>query len=264
MNLNDFCFPVDEREVSFQSKSKFFDWKTKSYIFRSTDKLADQYKAIVRNDTNSLISIVNKNYKLVPNQQLIDELMEQLKRTDQKFEIDNHHSFVRNNRMRLHILFPELRIKDDSKDGIALSLYLHNSYDMSEGVRMYWGAIRSICTNGMVFGKVLAKFYGRHTKGFKIKDLKSSLENTYKMIPDIQQRIEVLDSLEVDQKFEDELREEMGSRMLKHMVLLNGIDSVKSLTQLQLFHLVTNYISHRIKQELQARYQMAASRLFNL
>jgi hypothetical protein len=264
MNLNDFCFPVEERSVSFESKSKFFDWKTRSYCLKPTDKPADRYKAIVKSGNNSLISIVNKNYKLIPNKELIDQLMEQLERTDQKYEIEEHHSFVRNNRMRLHIVFPELRIKDDSDEGIALSLYLHNSYDMSEGVRMYWGAIRSICTNGMVFGKVLAKFYGRHTKGFRIKNLKSSLENTYQMIPDIQQRIDVLDSLEVDQQFEDELKQNMGSRLLKHMYIENGLDSVQSLTQLQLFHLITNYISHRVKHELQARYQMAASKLFKL
>jgi hypothetical protein len=196
MNLQDFCFPVEQRPVSFISNSRFYD------------------KAIVRDDNNALISIVNRNYKLVPNKDLIDQLMKQLERTDQKYEIEAHHSFVRNNRMRLHILFPELRIKDDSDDGIALSLFLHNSYDLSEGVRMYWGAIRSICTNGMVFGKVLAKFYGKHTKGFKIEDVKSSLENTYKMIPDIQQRIDVLDSLEVNEKFEDEVHEHMGTRLI--------------------------------------------------
>jgi len=114
MNLQQFCFPVEERDVYFTSQSKFFDWKSNSYIYKPTEKPATQYKAIVRNDNNSLISIVNKNYKLVPNKDLIDQLMEQLERTDQKYEIEEHHSFVRNNRMRLHIVFPDLKIKDDS------------------------------------------------------------------------------------------------------------------------------------------------------
>ncbi|MGB5849877.1 MAG: hypothetical protein WBH40_15405, partial [Ignavibacteriaceae bacterium] len=139
MNIQDFCFPVEEREVYYTSQSKFFDWQTNTYIYKSSEKLAGQYKAVVRKDNNSLISIVNKNYKLVPNKELIDQLMAQLERTDQRYEIDQHHSFVRDNRMRLHITFPELLIKDDSDDGIILSLYLHNSYDMSEGVRMFWG-----------------------------------------------------------------------------------------------------------------------------
>ena len=127
MNLQQFCFPVEERDVSFVSQSKFFDWKSNSYIYKPTEKPAGQYKAIVRNDNNSLISIVNKNYKLVPNAELIDQVMEQLERTDQRYEIDNHHSFVTDKRMRLHITFPELLINDDSDDGIVLSLFLHNS-----------------------------------------------------------------------------------------------------------------------------------------
>jgi len=166
--------------------------------------------------------------------------------------------------MRLHITFPELLIKDDSDDGIVLSLYLHNSYDMSEGVRMFWGGIRSICTNGMVFGKLLAKFYGKHTKGFKIENLKESLENTYHLIPDIQQRIDVLDSLEVDKELEVDFKEHMGSTITKHMQIENNIESFQTLTQLQLFHLITNYISHRVKHELQSRYQLKVSKLFNL
>lgn len=264
MNLQDFCFPVEQREVYFTSQSKFFDWKTNAYIYKSSEKLAQQYKAVVRNDNNSLISIVNKNYKLVPNKDLIDQLMAQLERTDQRYDIDQHHSFVRDNRMRLHITFPELLIKDDSDDGIILSLYLHNSYDMSEGVRMFWGGIRSICTNGMVFGKLLAKFYGKHTKGLKIENLKQSLESTYHMIPDIQQRIDVLDSLEVDKELEVDFKEHMGSTITKHMQIENNIESFQTLTQLQLFHLITNYISHRVKHELQSRYQLKVSKLFNL
>ena len=70
--------------------------------------------------------------------------------------------------------------------------------------------------------------------------------------------------LMVNEKFEDDMREHMGTRLVKHMLIENGLDSLQSFTQLQLFHLLTNYISHRVKHELQARYQLAASKLFNL
>lgn len=264
MNLNEFCFPVEEREVYFASNSNFFNWKSNGIVKRPTPKIADSYKAIIRNDTNNIISIVNRNYKLVPNQVLIDQLLEQLRRTDHKFEIEPHHSFVRDNRMRLQIKFPELFIKDDSDKGMSLSLYLHNSYDLSEGVRMYWGAIRAICTNGVVFGEVLAKFYGKHTKGFDIKNLKQTLENTYRLIPDIQERIDVLNSLNVDYTFENEMKDTLGVKMYKQILWENEQQPLNILTQLQLFHLVTNLISHKVKHELQAKYQFAASKLFRL
>ena len=147
---------------------------------------------------------------------------------------------------------------------MALSLYIHNSYDMSEGIRMYWGAIRSICTNGMVFGNVLAKFYGKHTKGFNIKYLKQSLEKTYSLIPDIQERIDALNSLKVDNDFEKDIKENLGKKLYNNLLIENSQETFQALTQLQLFHLITNYISHRVKQEQQARYQIAASKLFKL
>jgi hypothetical protein len=264
MNLEQFCFPVEERDVYFSSNSKFFDWKTNGFIQRASPRLASNHKAIIRSDSNSLISIVNRNYKLVSNKILIDQLLEQLRRTDHKFEIEPHHSFVRDNRMRLQIKFPELFIKDDSLEGMALSLYIHNSYDMSEGIRMYWGAIRSICTNGVVFGEVLAKFYGKHTKGFDIKNLKQTLEKTYSLIPDIQERIEVLDSLKVDKIFEDEVKKSLGVKFHNQILWENEQEPLNTLTQLQLFHIVTNLISHKLKFELQTRYQFAASKLFKL
>lgn len=264
MNLESFRFPVEEREVYFASNSNFFDWKSNGIIQRASPKLALNHKAIIRSDKNSLISIVNRNYKLVPNQVLIDQLMEQLQRTDQKFEIEPHHSFVRDNRMRIQIKFPELTIKDDSPDGMALSLYIHNSYDMSEGIRMYWGAIRSICTNGVVFGQVLAKFYGRHTKGFDIKNLKQTLEKTYSLIPDIQERLSALESLTVNESFDKEVKDKLGSKMHKQLLWENNQNNLSTISQLQLFHLVTNIISHKVRHELQARYQFAVSKLFKL
>ncbi len=264
MNLQSFCFPVEEREVYFSSNSNFYDWKTNGLVQRPSTKIAEKYKAIIRSDSNKIISIVNRNYKLVPNQVLIDQLLEELRRTEQKFEIEPHHSFVRDNRMRLQVKFPELFIKDDSDDGWALSLYIHNSYDMSEGIRIYWGAIRAICTNGMVFGEVLAKFYSKHTKGFNIKHLKQSLETTYSLIPDIQERIDILNSLEVDSDFETEFKDSLGKKIYNNLLLENEQESFHALTQLQLFHLITNYISHRVKHEQQARYQNAASKLFKL
>lgn len=84
------------------------------------------------------------------------------------------------------------------------------------------------------------------------------------MIPDIQQRIEILDSLKIDEAFDVEAKEQLGAKMYKNIITENGIANLQNLSLLQLFHLVTNYISHRIRHEMQTRYQFAASRLFNL
>ena len=76
--------------------------------------------------------------------------------------------------MRLQITFPDLTLKDSESD-IPLSLFLHNSYDMSEGVRFYFRAIRAICSNGMNSGEMLVSYYSKTTSGWKLEIFKEKL-----------------------------------------------------------------------------------------
>ena len=184
-------------------------------------------------------------------------MMHELLTIDTPFKIDPSHSFVNNKQMRLQITFPEITIKDSESD-IALSLFLHNSYDMSEGVRMFFGGIRSICTNGMVFGKLLAKFYHRHTKGFQIENLKESLVEAYEALPQIQERIQQLEALPVTDSIKEMVEKNLGKK-IAHDVLSDGL-----MSQYQLYDAITYIISHGIEQRLRARYQMALSKIFGL
>ncbi len=253
MNLQEFMFPITERPVAINNgRNDISDWDNVQTF------LTSDYKAIVREDTNEPISIVKNSYQVVPNETLINKLMHELVLIDTPFKIDPSHSFCENNRMRLQVTFPDLTLKDD-ESGIALSLYLHNSYDMSEGVRMFWGAIRAICANGCVFGKVLSQFYGRHTQGFQISNLRKTLTETYDMIPTIQNRIDELRSMPVTGKLKEDVEKEVGKRMAKEV-----LPTADMLSQWQLYNALTNIISHSIEQRLRARYQMAVSRVFQL
>jgi len=212
MDLNEFKFPIVERPVAVHNGlNDLLDWDNKSTYLRG------HYKAIVREDTNELISIVRRSYRIVPNNLLIDQLLQELNRIDTPYRIDESHSFVNNCRMRLQVTFPEITFNDGESD-IALSLFLHNSYDMSEGVRMFWGAIRSICTNGMVFGKVLAKFYHRHTRGFDIGNLRRTLTQIYDLIPVIQNRIRELESRPVTNEICEKVTKELGKTVARQVL----------------------------------------------
>jgi len=151
MKLEPFCFPVTERPVFVENASGMLidPENPDSY-------LTNGHKAIVREDTNEIISVVKSSYEVVRNPDLIDSALRQLAVSGTSFRIDPSHSFVDNYRMRMLITFPELKMRDRESD-IALSVFIHNSYDCSESVRFFFGAIRAICSNGMVFGEVLAQ-----------------------------------------------------------------------------------------------------------
>ena len=234
--LNKFLFPVEERKVYFQSDSN--------------PKGTREYKAIVRPDKDKLISVMQDSYKLIPNREVIMPLLEQLHQLDTRWNFDNSHSFASSKRMRLQVTFPDLTLNDGRSD-IALSLFLHNSYDGSEGVRMFWGAIRGICSNGMVFGNVFSKFYARHTSGIELNNIKEQIEQTYEQIPVIKQRIEILQHLQVTEVFRKEVDERLGKTAAKYIN-----EQMPPVNQWALYNYLTYYISHLVEQRMRAAYQM--------
>ena len=243
--LNKFLFPVTEKRVLFED-------------LNNTPNFTEQYKAIAREDNGKLISIMNDSYKIVPNRDIIMPLMDQLHNLDNKWIIDPSHSFVSDQRMRLQVTFPDLTFFDGRSD-IALSLFLHNSYDGSEGVRLFWGAIRGICSNGMVFGEVLAKFYARHTNGIRLDNLKQQVEQTYDQIPVIKKRIEILQNLEVNKGLTEAIEKRLGKKVMKHVT-----EQPPAVNQWILYNYLTWYISHVIDQRMRAAYQLQVSKLFKL
>jgi len=211
MNLQDFMFPICERPVAINNgQNDITDWDNVS-TFLSSD-----YKAIVREDSNEPISIVKKSYQVVSNEVLINKLMHELVALETPFRIDPSHSFCENNRMRLQITFPDLALKDSESD-IPISLFLHNSYDMSEGVRVFFGGIRSVCSNGIVFGNVLARYYGRHTQGFKIENITSKLREAYQYLPNIQDRINELEMTPAEPELFTKVENEISKKIAKEV-----------------------------------------------
>jgi len=70
MNLKDFNFPVAERQVfTSEGVSTVIDPRDKNAF------LSGDYRTIVREDTNELISIVRQSCRIVPDQILIDQLL---------------------------------------------------------------------------------------------------------------------------------------------------------------------------------------------
>jgi len=243
--LYKYLFPVTERKVFVENE----DNKIIPY---------PAYKAITRADNGNLISIQSDSYKVVSNAEIIKPLMDQLHNLDSKWIIDPSHSFVNDQRMRLQVTFPDLTFNDGRSD-IALSLFLHNSYDSSEGVRAFWGAIRGICSNGMVFGKVLAKYYRKHTKGIQLANLKEQIEATYEQIPVISERIQILQNLSVSKSQIESVQKNLGKRVLKYVK-----EQKRPENSWILYNYLTWFISHKIDQRLRAAYQIRVSKMFQL
>ena len=240
-----YLFPVTETKVQI---------KDTSGLYYPTSK----YKAIIREDNSELIAIQKSSYQLVTNAEVIKPVLEQLNDLTTDWFIDPSHSFVENNRMRLQITFPELTLHDGESE-IALSLFVHNSYDSSEGVRMFWGGIRSICSNGSVFGEVLSRYYAKHTSGIVISNLKEQIEDTYDQIPLIKERISILQDIETLGDYEEKIPKVFGKGVADYVD-----EQPKAANAWLLYNQLTHYISHEVQQRMRASYQMKVSKMFQL
>jgi signal transduction histidine kinase len=258
MNLQPFLFPVVERPVY----APFEPNQTRPLIPGEPDSrlVADEYKMLVRQDTNTPISIVRKSYQVVENEEVIGNLLKTLMSSGMAFRIDASHSFVDNQRMRLQVLFPELTI-EDSESSIALSLFLHNSYDMSEGVRISLGALRQICTNGMTIRQTIREFYGKHTKGFAFDGLNRHLEQTKKALPLLQAHVSALERQRVTEQTVKAVEENISKRLAKQVIEEHEINR---LSQWKLLNRITHFISHDLEQPLRAKYQDGVATVFGL
>ncbi|MDR3665581.1 MAG: DUF932 domain-containing protein [Ignavibacteriaceae bacterium] len=243
--LYKFMFPVSERKVFIEGEDK------KLIPF-------PDYKALAREDNGRLISILSDSYKVVSNSEIIKPLMEQLHLLDNKWYIDQTHSFVTDQRMRLQVTFPDILINDGQSD-IALSLFLHNSYNNSEGIRLYFGGIRFICGNGQIYGRVLAKLYRKHTKGIQLGNLKEQVEQTFDQIPAIRDRIAMLQTLTVNKAMTETIEKNLGKKISAYVK-----QQKKAENMWVLYNYLTYYISHMIDVRLRAAYQLRISRIFQL
>jgi hypothetical protein len=245
MKLDDFYFPVEEQPIKLLNDTP---WNSK----------IDGYKAIVTPDSgdNNVISVVKDTYKLVRNRELIEPFAEQVSKLGVRWKIDPSHSFCKTNRMRLQVTFPDILLKDNDSD-IALSLFLHNSYDQSEGVRLFWGGIRSICTNGVVFGNLLGSFYGRHTNGFSFEDIYKHFGDASDKIQSVQATIKSMESREVDEQTMDKLQKALGKRRMQEII---STDRVPDKSQWELLNDITYYISHDVAKSKRGDLQLKVSK----
>jgi hypothetical protein len=118
------------------------------------------YQGVYDGQLRKVVSVVGNEYRLLPNKEVLLPILEHLDKTGWKFTFDQF-SYVSDQRMRVHLTFPEFHVKDDAK-GINLSLFIHNSYNNLESFKLMPGAMRLVCTNGMVIGMLFRKIKINH------------------------------------------------------------------------------------------------------
>jgi len=251
MNIEQLFFPVREQNITLDDPP----WNQQAPI--------RGYKAIVtpqENGHDKVVSVVKDSYKLIPNKELVMPFLDQISNLHVRWKVDPSHSFCQLNRMRLQITFPDILIKDEDSE-IPLSIYLHNSYDMSEGVRCLWGGIRLACKNGLLLGTIMGTFYSRHTQGFMFKNIHNQFDRALEKIDKVQSRINHLRNTPATEILIEELQKTLGKRRLAEIL---QTDRVPDASQWDLMNDITHYISHQVEKPKRGDLQLGLSKVFEM
>jgi len=137
-------------------------------------------------------------------------------------------------------------------------LYLSNSYDTSESIRVQWGFLKQICENGAVALRIFHRYYRKHTKNFELSHLQDQLQYCHERIPLLQERIHELSRLPITGQLQEDVEKHLGKRMAEK-VFSNG-----STNQWDIFNDITYRISHEIPQQLRGKYQIETAKIFQI
>jgi hypothetical protein len=134
-----------------------------SWGSRDTLRTARGYKAIVDTNTGKVFSIVSDDYKIITHEQAIEQIESIIAKNKDLGGYDLQVKFYNDGgRMRCTFTFPRIAAEIAKGDFVNLQLHLSNSYDVTWPFTVILGALRLVCTNGLVVGEKLLHIKKRH------------------------------------------------------------------------------------------------------
>jgi len=130
--------------------------------YRNMHDAAD-YKALVDDDTGKVFSLVSRSYQVIRHEEAIDQVEAALYTHPELGPYTFTTEFYNDGgRMRRQYTFPDIAVKIDAGDVVNLQIHLFNSYDVTWPFIVILGALRLVCTNGLVIGNEYFLLRKRH------------------------------------------------------------------------------------------------------
>lgn len=250
------------------------------------DKLIEGFQGVYDKQLKQVVSVVSDSYNLLPNKDVVDPVLDFLEKQKVKYTFDRF-SYVTPQRMRLHFTFPDLKIKDDTKEGILASIFLHNSYNSTEAYKMIAGGVRQVCSNGMVIGTVVSKLRVIHQSNeiqtIALANLESVFNGFYNNTKLVETRIQELIKQKTTVKTLMEISKKVEVRIFSDVCRQLGLmteedkngaassiladlnpNQVLAQNMWLVYNMFTQYISHQTLQRYRLEYLSVVSKFFGI
>jgi len=202
------------------------------------------HKAIIREDTGNVLSVMGKDYAVVRHSDVIDQFEKAL-----PSEIQNRKVSLCKGGAVLFAKYETPKIDDiEVKKGdiVKFGIEIFNSYDGSLPVGFVFTALRLVCTNGMVIPKSIARISVRHRGNPELTNIRESFTKRIPLYLKMAQNWREWTQVTPDNnRVIDFFKTSFGKRYEK--TFANLYNSSEDKTLWGLYNVLTKYCTHDIK-----------------
>lgn len=141
---------------------KEYDFPVELIPIKANEILIPKKSAVIRTDTQQSIGIVSSQYGLLKHKDIIDSFRKAL--SDHKYE-----EKIEINKNGAHLFstyrLPEIQHEVKKGDFVAMQFIAKNSYDGTKSFSLMLGALRLVCSNGMIIGNEFFSYSQKHMYG---------------------------------------------------------------------------------------------------
>ena len=209
------------------------------------------WKGVFNMNTNKVASVVSKDYKIIQHNDVFNTLTATLNNLniDVFGLVDN-----RNNKVKMDLVFANqgTPVVDDAT-GVKLGIRAINSYDRTSAFRLEMFGYRTVCKNGMAFGKVMGVREITIHMGQE-KSLEKIEAITTMFIKNVMNSSTTLQAY-INRAIGDSIEWEMLDKILpklfaieKHRKqIINRLKMFEPTTRWELYNAVTHYVTHDLQ-----------------
>ncbi len=234
---------------TIEKVSTSYDFPVELAPVKTNGIIIPRKSAVYRSDTKQPIGIVSDKYEIIKHKDVIESFRKSLKsyKHTEKIQVIKNGA-----QLFATYTFKEIQVEVKKNDIVGLQIVVKNSYDGTNSLQIALGALRLVCTNGMIIGKQFFSYNQRHigSSGKSIdtnilSDKVSMLTGQFKdALPFFQEMGRHTIKRSVDELYDHE-KVMLPNYLLKEAQKQYG----KEKTVWEYYNTLTSVISHNLKKE---------------
>jgi len=234
----------------------------------------DGYKAIINPDNGNVFSVVSEDYVLTPHEQMIETIHQVMaKMPEYGKPTETIKLYDGGAKMRATYVFEEVEVNVGKHDLLHPQIDMLNSYDLGWARKIFFGAYRLVCKNGLTIGEKIFAYKTRHDTSFNAENVSATLISSMEHLSE-QKRIweKWVDRITMPNEYERvinalPLANKDVAAIGEEVEVSSGItmDAMKlrTLSVWLFFNILCQYVTHRVESHLKkAAIESAMRRAF--